>query len=264
MVSFIQLRTSCSCSLANEWLINFSITVLVTLVFAVLFYRIAHWCSMERRSWRVDQAILPRCQRHKQKRQPLRHRQGAPHSRYLCTPPWRSSRQLLLLLFVVVVDGLVAVSGARRQGGNQLAERVVNPGERISIPCFLETPGGSIQWVRNGHPVVLDSTTASRRQWNISKDGTAALQISQVTRADDGLWECWEFADDGSVKRVAKVLKLVVTGKYQLWEEAAVRKTLRRQIIKIRHFVADYLIPQSNQLRIKASLSGSLSMHTVS
>ncbi|OQR72757.1 hypothetical protein BIW11_10182 [Tropilaelaps mercedesae] len=97
-------------------------------------------------------------------------------------------------------------------GGNQLAERVVNPGERISIPCFLETPGGSIQWVRNGHPVVLDSTTASRRQWNISKDGTASLQISQVTRADDGLWECWEFGDDGSVKRVAKVLKLVVTG----------------------------------------------------
>ncbi|XP_028967772.1 hemicentin-1 [Galendromus occidentalis] len=115
-------------------------------------------------------------------------------------------------LTLLVAWGLLLATAEPRRQGNQLQERVVNPGERISIPCFLETPGGSIQWVRNGHPVVLDATTSSRRQWNISKDGTAALSINQVTRADDGLWECWEFADDGSVKRVAKVLKLVVTG----------------------------------------------------
>ncbi|EEC01125.1 secreted protein, putative [Ixodes scapularis] len=93
-------------------------------------------------------------------------------------------------------------------------QRVVNPGESLSIPCFLETPGGSVQWMRNGHPVVLDvgSGAGGRRQWNISRDGTAALTITQVTRADDGLWECREFGDDDSVRRVTKVLKLVVTG----------------------------------------------------
>lgn len=71
-----------------------------------------------------------------------------------------------------------------------------------------------MQWMRNGHPVVLDvvSGAGGRRQWNISRDGTAALTITQVTRADDGLWECREFGDDDSVKRVTKVLKLVVTG----------------------------------------------------
>ncbi|KAG0410616.1 hypothetical protein HPB47_012259 [Ixodes persulcatus] len=100
--------------------------------------------------------------------------------------------------------------GGRVQGGWQ----VVNPGESLSIPCFLETPGGSVQWMRNGHPVVLDvgSGAGGRRQWNISRDGTAALTITQVTRADDGLWECREFGDDDSVRRVTKVLKLVVTG----------------------------------------------------
>lgn len=172
---------------------------------------------MERRSsWHDDRASCAGCRPQQRGRQQPQKRRSATCTRHLCSPSWQSFRWQLFVLLVLVAECLPDVGAARRQGGNQLAERVVNPGERIAIPCFLETPGGSIQWVRNGHPVVLDSTTASRRQWNISKDGTAALQISQVTRADDGLWECWEFADDGSVKRVAKVLKLVVTGECRL------------------------------------------------
>ncbi|KAH6929998.1 hypothetical protein HPB50_007938 [Hyalomma asiaticum] len=127
------------------------------------------------------------------------------------------------LLTTVICAGLTAVtpaspgSGGSRANNVEPPEKVVNPGESLSIPCFLETPGGSVQWMRNGHPVVLDVGSGgaggvSRRQWNISRDGTAALTITQVTRADDGLWECREFGDDDSVRRVTKVLKLVVTG----------------------------------------------------
>ncbi|KAL1414587.1 hypothetical protein MTO96_007372 [Rhipicephalus appendiculatus] len=125
-------------------------------------------------------------------------------------------------LLTAVICTVLSVSTTAAPGTGALAannveppEKVVNPGESLSIPCFLETPGGSVQWMRNGHPVVLDlgsGGAGSRRQWNISRDGTAALTITQVTRADDGLWECREFADDDSVRRVTKVLKLVVTG----------------------------------------------------
>ncbi|KAL3195440.1 hypothetical protein MRX96_045680, partial [Rhipicephalus microplus] len=127
------------------------------------------------------------------------------------------------LLTAVIYTSLTVVTTASQGPGGSGAknfeppEKVVNPGESLSIPCFLETPGGSVQWMRNGHPVVLDVGSGgaggvSRRQWNISRDGTAALTITQVTRADDGLWECREFGDDDSVRRVTKVLKLVVTG----------------------------------------------------
>ncbi|KAL1414591.1 hypothetical protein MTO96_007376 [Rhipicephalus appendiculatus] len=127
------------------------------------------------------------------------------------------------LLTTVIYASLTVVTtaspGSGGSGANNFEppEKVVNPGESLSIPCFLETPGGSVQWMRNGHPVVLDVGSGgaggvSRRQWNISRDGTAALTITQVTRADDGLWECREFGDDDSVRRVTKVLKLVVTG----------------------------------------------------
>lgn len=136
------------------------------------------------------------------------------------TPGSRSSQALLAAVMCAAFS--VATSASAGSGGStannvEPPEKVVNPGESLSIPCFLETPGGSVQWMRNGHPVVLDVGSggaggASRRQWNISRDGTAALTITQVTRADDGLWECREFADDDSVRRVTKVLKLVVTG----------------------------------------------------
>lgn len=133
------------------------------------------------------------------------------------------TRRLQALLAAVVCAAISEATPAAPGAGGSAAnnveppEKVVNPGESLSIPCFLETPGGSVQWMRNGHPVVLDVGSggaggASRRQWNISRDGTAALTITQVTRADDGLWECREFADDDSVRRVTKVLKLVVTG----------------------------------------------------
>ncbi|XP_064471684.1 kin of IRRE-like protein 1 isoform X2 [Ornithodoros turicata] len=115
------------------------------------------------------------------------------------------------LSFLLLISALVG--RVTPVDSDEPAEKVVNPGESLSIPCFLETPGGSVQWMRNGHPVVLDvGASGGRRQWNISRDGTAALTISAVTRADDGLWECREFGDDDSVRRVTKVLKLVVTG----------------------------------------------------
>ncbi|KAM7314712.1 hemicentin-2 [Ixodes scapularis] len=135
----------------------------------------------------------------------------------------RTCRSVHTLTILLVIFGAAHVayataagfpSGAGAPTSAEPPEKVVNPGESLSIPCFLETPGGSVQWMRNGHPVVLDvgSGAGGRRQWNISRDGTAALTITQVTRADDGLWECREFGDDDSVRRVTKVLKLVVTG----------------------------------------------------
>ncbi|XP_050035776.3 kin of IRRE-like protein 2 isoform X1 [Dermacentor andersoni] len=135
-----------------------------------------------------------------------------------CASELGATQTLLRAVICTILS--VAAAAAPGSGGSaanngEPPEKVVNPGESLSIPCFLETPGGSVQWMRNGHPVVLDlgsGAAGSRRQWNISRDGTAALTITQVTRADDGLWECREFADDDSVRRVTKVLKLVVTG----------------------------------------------------
>lgn len=129
------------------------------------------------------------------------------------TTAWIYTSAILSVIYTNAVTR--GVSGADLRGSTgEPPEKVINPGQSLSIPCYLETAGGSVQWMRNGHPVVLDvgAGAGGRRQWNISRDGTAALTITQVTRADDGLWECREFGDDDSVRRVTKVLKLVVTG----------------------------------------------------
>ncbi|GFQ81114.1 uncharacterized protein TNCT_214681 [Trichonephila clavata] len=89
-------------------------------------------------------------------------------------------------------------------------EKTVLVGESVSIPCPLSTPGGSVQWLQDGTPIVLDLSATRRRQWNISPDGTAALTISEVRRTDAGRWECRELGADGSVRKVARVLDLVV------------------------------------------------------
>lgn len=92
-----------------------------------------------------------------------------------------------------------------------LPDKMVNPGDKISIPCSLETPGGSVQWVQNGQLVTLDPADAQRRFWNILPDGTAALTIVGVSRKDEGSWECWELGEEGRVRKMTKVLKLTVT-----------------------------------------------------
>lgn len=89
-------------------------------------------------------------------------------------------------------------------------EKIVILGKTLSIPCSLDTPGSSIQWLLNGEPVVLDVRTSQRRHWNISRTGATSLTITGVTKADNGVWECRELGIDGSVHRVAEVLRLVV------------------------------------------------------
>ena len=41
---------------------------------------------------------------------------------------------------------------------NDAITKMVNPGDRINIPCSVGlTPGGSVQWVQNGKPILLVS-----------------------------------------------------------------------------------------------------------
>ncbi|XP_035225949.1 sialic acid-binding Ig-like lectin 14 isoform X2 [Stegodyphus dumicola] len=89
-------------------------------------------------------------------------------------------------------------------------EKTVRVGESVSIPCPLSTPGGSVQWLQNGAPIVLDLSSSKRRHWNISPDGTAALTIGDARRSDAGRWECRELGADGTVRSIARVLDLVV------------------------------------------------------
>ncbi|XP_053200928.1 muscle M-line assembly protein unc-89-like [Panonychus citri] len=88
--------------------------------------------------------------------------------------------------------------------------RMTNPGERLHIPCTMINPGGSIQWIKNGQPILLDFSSSQRRHWNITKDGQAALTINRVTKADEGIWECWELDNNGNVKQKSHVMKITV------------------------------------------------------
>ncbi|RWS27322.1 Immunoglobulin I-set domain containing protein 7-like protein [Leptotrombidium deliense] len=89
--------------------------------------------------------------------------------------------------------------------------KMVNPGDPMHIPCSVMHPGGSVQWIRNGKPILLDFSPTQRRHWNISNEGQAALTINRVSKQDEGLWECWELDSDGNVKQKAHVMKLIVT-----------------------------------------------------
>lgn len=40
---------------------------------------------------------------------------------------------------------------------NKAITKMINPGERINIPCSVVSPGGSVQWVQNGKPILLVS-----------------------------------------------------------------------------------------------------------
>ena len=41
---------------------------------------------------------------------------------------------------------------------NDAITKMINPGDRLNIPCSVGlTPGGSVQWVQNGKPILLVS-----------------------------------------------------------------------------------------------------------
>ncbi|XP_054725025.1 muscle M-line assembly protein unc-89-like isoform X2 [Uloborus diversus] len=115
-------------------------------------------------------------------------------------------KELLLLGRLIIVMG--CFHQATTLG--PAPEKTVRVGESVSIPCPLSTPGGSVQWLQNGQPIVLDPSASKRRHWNIHPDGTAALTIGDARRSDAGRWECRELAADGTVRSMVKVLDLVV------------------------------------------------------
>ncbi|KAH9391357.1 hypothetical protein TYRP_006960 [Tyrophagus putrescentiae] len=90
--------------------------------------------------------------------------------------------------------------------------RTLNAGERVDIPCSMATPGGSVQWILNSKPILLDLSANQRRHWNISKDGqTTSLTISRLTKADEGLWECVELDSGGNVRQKAPIMRIVLS-----------------------------------------------------
>lgn len=89
-------------------------------------------------------------------------------------------------------------------------EKAVQVGDSLNVPCLLETPGGSIQWIRNGKPLVLNNSAINKKYWNITTDNEVSLTISDATAEDNGLWECREVGSDGVMIRTTKVLKLLV------------------------------------------------------
>ncbi|XP_076310355.1 irregular chiasm C-roughest protein-like [Tachypleus tridentatus] len=92
----------------------------------------------------------------------------------------------------------------------KLIEKAVQVGDSLNVPCLLETPGGSIQWIRNGKPLVLNNSAINKKYWNITTDNEVSLTISDTTAEDNGLWECREVGSDGVMIRTTKVLKLLV------------------------------------------------------
>ncbi|XP_076367143.1 hemicentin-1-like isoform X2 [Tachypleus tridentatus] len=91
-------------------------------------------------------------------------------------------------------------------------EETVKIGGSLNISCTLESPGSSIQWLRNDKLLFVNSSSAPRRYWNIVTDNEVLITISDVTKKDNGLWECIEVGGkDGTIIRKTKVLKLIVT-----------------------------------------------------
>ena len=62
--------------------------------------------------------------------------------------------------------------------------------------------------------VLKDYSQNQRRHWNISNDGQASLTINRATRADEGLWECWELDSSGNVRQKAPIMKIVISSEY--------------------------------------------------
>lgn len=80
----------------------------------------------------------------------------------------------------------------------------------------MVSPGGSVQWVLDNKPILLDFSATQRRYWNISNDGQAALTINRANKQDEGLWECWELDSMGKVRQKAPIMRIVLTSKFAL------------------------------------------------
>ncbi|XP_076304612.1 irregular chiasm C-roughest protein-like isoform X2 [Tachypleus tridentatus] len=115
------------------------------------------------------------------------------------------------LLGFVVISAVLEFSSevASKQIGKGL-KKTVQAGATVSLPCELETPGGSVQWLQNGQPVVLEAITANRRFWNVTRNGIVVLTIQDVATTDEGLWGCGRVRNDGSVGSKVEIMELTV------------------------------------------------------
>nr|XP_027194157.1 MAM domain-containing glycosylphosphatidylinositol anchor protein 1-like [Dermatophagoides pteronyssinus] len=102
----------------------------------------------------------------------------------------------------------VLVSAQPYDPGTNTITRVINPGDKVDIPCSVVTPGGSVRWALNNKPIPLDSN--QRRHWNISNDGKATLTINRVTKMDAGLWECWKLDGDFNIRQKVPIMRIVL------------------------------------------------------
>lgn len=118
---------------------------------------------------------------------------------------------VISVMYLDFVDSAKGFNSFNNSSESDAITRMINPGDRIHIPCSVVTPGGSVQWVQNGKPILLDFSVSQRRHWNISNDGQASLTINRVTKTDEGIWECWELDSMGNAKQKAYVMRLVVT-----------------------------------------------------
>lgn len=109
---------------------------------------------------------------------------------------------------------IAATIDAYENGKLEALTRTINPGDKVDIPCSVVTPGGSVQWILNNKPILLDFSQNQRRHWNISNDGQASLTINRITRADEGLWECWELDSAGNVRQKAPIMRIVLSSKF--------------------------------------------------
>ncbi|XP_076330531.1 irregular chiasm C-roughest protein-like [Tachypleus tridentatus] len=122
------------------------------------------------------------------------------------SPPMLRMRKRIWIVVVTVAIGISTDVTSKHIERNM--KKTVPTGATVSLPCSLNTPGGSIQWLQNGQPVVLEPF--SGKFWNISRDGIAALTIQRVSSSDEGVWECNTLAEDGSVANRVEILELAV------------------------------------------------------
>lgn len=129
---------------------------------------------------------------------------------------WRSTKLTIANLIQTVIlfflfNHIIATIDAYENGKLEALTRTINPGDKVDIPCSVVTPGGSVQWILNNKPILLDFSQNQRRHWNISNDGQASLTINRITRADEGLWECWELDSAGNVRQKAPIMRIVLS-----------------------------------------------------
>jgi hypothetical protein len=56
-----------------------------------------------------------------------------------------------------LVDSTKEINAFNNSSVSDAITRMINPGDRVHIPCSVVAPGGSVQWVQNGKPILLVS-----------------------------------------------------------------------------------------------------------